>query len=51
MLPNRDGDPWVMRCRPQAEIDALVAEIGFEKMQTFSDPWGIFTVSVARKTK
>jgi len=51
VLPNRDGDPWVMRCRPQAEIDAMVAETGFQKVQTFSDPWGIFTVSVARKTK
>lgn len=50
VLPNRDGAPWVMRCRPQAEIDALVAEVGFEKIRTWSDQWGIFTVSIARRT-
>ena len=31
VLPNRDGDPWVMRCRTQAEMDQLVAAAGFEK--------------------
>ena len=49
VLVNRDQDPWVMRCRPQAEIDALVATAGFVKQRTLSDPWGIFTVSVAVK--
>jgi alpha-beta hydrolase superfamily lysophospholipase/SAM-dependent methyltransferase len=51
VLPNRDGEPWVMRCRPQAEMDALVATAGFRKLRTWADPWGIFTVSVARKAE
>ena len=29
VLPNRDGQPWVMRRRTQAEMDALVACGGF----------------------
>ena len=49
VLVNRDGQPWVMRCRPQAEMDSLVADAGFEKLSTVSDPWGIFTVSLARR--
>src|SRR5262249_45608822 len=48
VLRNREGRPWVMRCRAQAEMDALVRDAGFEKLQTLLDDDGIFTVSVAR---
>ena len=51
VLPNRDGDPWVMRCRSQAEMDQLVAEAGFKKIDMRIDEWGIFTVSIAIKTE
>ncbi len=49
VLPNRDGHPWIMRRRTQEEMDALVQAAGFEKLGMEIDPWGIFTVSVARK--
>ncbi len=49
VLPNRDGQPWVMRRRTQAEMDALVAHAGFEKTAMEIDRWGIFTVSLARR--
>lgn len=49
VLVNRENRPWVMRCRSQAEMDELVATAGFEKMGMEIDPWGIFTVSVARR--
>ena len=48
-LRNRDGEPWVMRRRTQAEMDALVRAAGFTKLDMAIDRWGIFTVSVARK--
>jgi alpha-beta hydrolase superfamily lysophospholipase len=48
-LTNREGRPWIMRRRTQAEMDALVEEAGFEKISQEIDPWGIFTVSVARR--
>lgn len=48
-LPNREGVPWVMRCRTQAEMDALVESVGFRKVAMDIDRWGIFTVSVARR--
>lgn len=46
---HRDGKPWVMRRRSQAEIDQLVADAGFEKLEQRIDAWGIFTVSLARR--
>jgi hypothetical protein len=49
VLSNRDGAPWIMRRRSQAEMDELVRTAGFEKIGMEVDPWGIFTVSVARR--
>ncbi|OYP38392.1 bifunctional alpha/beta hydrolase/class I SAM-dependent methyltransferase [Rhodopirellula sp. MGV] len=49
VLPNRDGDPWVMRCRSQAEMDALVREAGLKRERLLIDRWGIFSVAKARK--
>ena len=48
-LTNRDGEPWIMRRRPQGEMDALVREPGFTKQRQRTDDFGIFTVSIARK--
>ena len=48
-LTHGDGSPWVMRCRPQREIDALVRSVGFEKVDMRIDPEGIFSVSLARR--
>jgi alpha-beta hydrolase superfamily lysophospholipase/SAM-dependent methyltransferase len=50
VLVNRDGDPWVMRCRSQAEIDQLVRAAGFQKIAMEIDDQGIFTVALAQKT-
>lgn len=49
LTSHRDGIPWVMRCRSQAEMDCLVAEAGFEKVAQRIEPQGIFTVSLARR--
>ncbi len=48
-LTNREGRPWIMRRRTQAEMDALVRQAGFEKVGQEVDEWGIFTVGVARR--
>jgi alpha-beta hydrolase superfamily lysophospholipase/SAM-dependent methyltransferase len=48
-LTNRDGRFWVMRRRPQGEMDALVEAAGFRKERQWIDDFGIFTVSVARR--
>jgi SAM-dependent methyltransferase len=49
VLTNRDGQPWAMRRRTQAEMDQLVCTAGFEKRAQLIDPWGIFTVALARR--
>lgn len=48
-LTNRDGVPWIMRRRTQAEMDELVRSVGLQKQAMRIDEYGIFTVSVARK--
>jgi alpha-beta hydrolase superfamily lysophospholipase/SAM-dependent methyltransferase len=49
VLTNREGKPWIMRRRTQAEMDELVRAAGFEKTSHLIDPWGIFSVSVAQR--
>ena len=49
LTSHRDGRAWVMRRRTQAEMDQLVRESGFEKIEQRIDEWGIFTVSLARR--
>ena len=49
LTSHRGGKAWDMRRRSQAEMDQLVAEAGFEKVDQYADQWGIFTVSLARK--
>jgi SAM-dependent methyltransferase len=48
-LPNRDGEPWIMRRRTQAEMDELVGSVGLHKRAMRIDEHGIFTVSIAIK--
>ena len=50
VLTNREGQPWIMRRRTQAEMDELVRTAGFEKVSQEIDPWGMLTVSVARRS-
>lgn len=49
VLVNREGKPWIMRCRSQAEMDGLVRDAGFDKEEMTIDDDGIFSVSVARR--
>lgn len=49
LTSHREGRPWVMRRRTQGEMDQLVEAAGFEKVAQRIDPWGIFTVSLARR--
>lgn len=48
-LNNRDGVPWIMRRRTQAEMDELVRSVGLQKEDMRIDEYGIFTVASARK--
>jgi hypothetical protein len=47
---HRPNHRYIARRRTQAEMDQLVELAGFTKISQATDPEGIFTVSVARKT-
>ena len=49
LTSHRGLAAWVMRRRIQGEMDALVRHAGFEKLEQWTDEWGIFTVSLARR--
>jgi len=49
LTSHRQGDRWIMRRRPQAELDEVAAAAGFTKLEQRIDEWGIFTVTLARK--
>jgi len=49
LTSHRGHQSWVMRRRTQAELDALVSDAGFDKLEQWTDQWGIFTVTLARR--
>ena len=49
LLHDHRGQPWVMRCRNQREMDQLTEAAGFVKVTQRTDEAGIFTVSLARR--
>ena len=46
---HRGGEAWVMRRRTQAEMDSLVEQAWFKKIDQYIDKWWIFCVSIAKK--
>ena len=50
VLRNREGKRWIMRRRTTAEMDELIRNAGFEKIDMEIDEWGMFTVSVAQRS-
>jgi alpha-beta hydrolase superfamily lysophospholipase/phosphatidylglycerophosphate synthase len=44
-----ESKPWVMRRRTQAEMDQLVENAGFRKLEQWIDDEGIFSVSIAQR--
>ena len=49
LTSHRDGEPWVMRRRTQAEMDQLVERAGFRKVAQRINEEGLFTVSLAER--
>lgn len=47
---HREGRPWIMRCRSQEEMNQLLAASGFVPVLRRTDQWGIFSVTLARRT-
>ena len=49
LTSHRQGQAWIMRRRTQAEMDQLVEEAGFRKIEQRIGESGIFTVSLAER--
>ncbi len=49
LATHRQNKAGVMRRRTQREIDQLVTAAGFEKIDQWSDTWGMFSVSLAKR--
>lgn len=50
VLPShKKGEHWLLRRRTQREINQLVTEAGFVKQTQRLDPWGMFSVTLAKK--
>jgi len=49
VLPNRDGLPWIMECRPVELTEQWLREAGFEVVGSETEKWGLFAVTLARK--
>jgi SAM-dependent methyltransferase len=49
VLPNRDGLPWVMECRPVELTEQWLRAAGFDVVASETEPLGLFAVTLARK--
>lgn len=49
LTSHRQGQAWIMRRRTQLEMDQLIEQKGFIKIDEYIDPYGIFSVSIAQK--
>lgn len=49
VLPNRDGAPWVMKCRPVAQLEDWARAAGFHQVESRLEDVGLFAVTVGRK--
>ncbi|MGP4113519.1 class I SAM-dependent methyltransferase family protein [Streptomyces sp. 4N509B] len=48
VLPNREGEPWRMVCRPVAVTEGWAREAGFTEVGSEHERVGLFTVTTAR---
>jgi hypothetical protein len=49
VLPNREGLPWVMECRPVELTEQWLREAGFQVVGSQAEKLGLFAVTVAHK--
>jgi len=48
VVPAHDGQPWIIRNRALANVEAMARRAGFDDVTSAMEPVGIFAVSVAR---
>lgn len=48
VLPNRDGEPWIMHCRSVATVESWARAAGFAEVRTEIESHGLFAVTTAK---
>ena len=48
LLPNRDGQPWIMKNRSVEQVEGWARAAGFQEVSTTFETTGLFSVSRAR---
>lgn len=51
VLPNREGVPWIMECRPASLTEQWLEEAGFSVRGSEVEELGLFSVTLARKRR
>jgi SAM-dependent methyltransferase len=49
VLPNRDGEPWIMKCRCAEQLETWARVAGFNNIHSQLEEVGLFAVTTARK--
>jgi len=49
VLPNRDGQPWIMKCRPAELLESWAKKAGFNQVESRLEKVGLFSVTTGRK--
>lgn len=49
VLPNREGIPWVMKCRTASQAETWAKQAGFRQVESRLEKVGLFSVTVGRK--
>jgi SAM-dependent methyltransferase len=49
VLPNRNGEPWVMECHSLAEVEGYARQAGFGELVSQTETVGLFAVTRGRK--
>lgn len=49
VLPNRQGIPWIMKCRAVNQLENWAKQAGFRQVESRQEKVGLFTVTLGRK--
>ncbi len=49
VLPNRDGQSWIMKCRPPELLESWAKKSGFSQVESRLEKVGLFSVTTGRK--
>jgi SAM-dependent methyltransferase len=49
VLPNRNGEPWIMKCRTTGTVETWARQAGLRQIESRLEKVGLFSVTTGRK--